>query len=54
MVLNIALNLYFIPQYSYLAAAVITGISEVVILLLTVYLSRDWSSLDKQSERIRS
>ena len=42
MVLNIALNIYFIPLYSYVAAAIITGVSEAVILLLTYYFSRDW------------
>ena len=44
MITNIALNLYFIPQYSYLAAALITGISEAVILLLTYYLAREWKN----------
>lgn len=42
MMLNIALNIYFVPIYSYVAAAIITGVSEAVILLLTFYLSRDW------------
>lgn len=42
MMLNIALNIYFVPIYSYVAAAIITGVSEAVILLLTFYLSKDW------------
>lgn len=42
MMLNIALNIYFVPIYSYVAAAIITGVSEAVILLLTFYLARDW------------
>ncbi|MBI4039466.1 flippase [Candidatus Daviesbacteria bacterium] len=33
-VLNVVLNLYFIPLYGYLAAAIITGFSEVYILIL--------------------
>lgn len=47
MMLNIALNIYFVPIYSYVAAAIITGVSEAVILLLTFYLSRDWKYDDK-------
>lgn len=47
MMLNIALNIYFVPVHSYLAAAVITGVSEAVILLLTFYLSRDWKYDDQ-------
>jgi O-antigen/teichoic acid export membrane protein len=42
MLLNIALNLYLVPIFSYNAAALTTGISEAVILALTYYLSRDW------------
>ena len=42
MLLNIALNLFFIPQFSYTAAAIITGVSEAFILVLTFYLSRGW------------
>ena len=37
MILNIGLNLFFIPRYSYIASSVITGLTEVVILLLTGY-----------------
>ncbi len=36
VIVNIILNLWFIPNYSYLAAASITGISEYLILLLQV------------------
>lgn len=35
MVFNIILNLIFIPQYGYLAAAVTTGLTELLILILT-------------------
>lgn len=34
MIVNILLNLWFIPHYSYVASAIITGISESVVLLL--------------------
>lgn len=34
MLLNIILNLIFIPQFGYLAAAVTTGVSEAVVMLL--------------------
>jgi O-antigen/teichoic acid export membrane protein len=44
MLLNIALNLYFVPQFSYNAAAIITGVSEAIILALTYLLSRDWKN----------
>lgn len=33
-ILNIVLNLIFIPSYSYLASAVITGVSEIVIFVV--------------------
>lgn len=36
-VLNVLLNLYFIPRYGYLAAAVITGFSELYILVLLLF-----------------
>ncbi len=52
MLINIALNLYFIPQFSYLAAAITTGVSEALILLLTYYLSRDWKSTEKPSQSV--
>ena len=35
MILNICLNLIFIPRYGYLAAAVITCLTELAIVLLT-------------------
>ena len=34
MVLNIGLNMVFIPRFGILAAAIVTGISEVVVLFL--------------------
>lgn len=37
MIINIVLNIYFIPHYSYLASSAITGITEGVIFLLTGY-----------------
>lgn len=36
LVVNLSLNLIFIPRYSYIAASVVTGISEYLILLLQV------------------
>lgn len=35
MILNLILNLIFIPRYGYLAAAVITGVTELWVLLLS-------------------
>ena len=35
--LNLVLNIIFIPQWSYLASAVITGVCEGVVFLLLVY-----------------
>lgn len=35
---NLILNIIFIPKYSYLAAALITGVSEYLILLLQVFI----------------
>jgi O-antigen/teichoic acid export membrane protein len=46
LALNVALNLYFIPKFTYLASAVITGVSEGVILILTFYLARSWKYED--------
>jgi O-antigen/teichoic acid export membrane protein len=34
MLINFLLNVYFIPEYSYIAASVITGVSEYLILIL--------------------
>lgn len=43
-VVNLVLNLIFIPQFSYFAAAVTTGISELVILtLLIIQLKPKWN-----------
>lgn len=39
MVLNIILNLLFIPKYGYLAASVVTGLTEAFVLILTAYTS---------------
>lgn len=36
VVVNIALNLLFIPLYSYFAAAIITVVSEIIMLILTL------------------
>jgi O-antigen/teichoic acid export membrane protein len=46
MLLNIALNLYFIPHFSYLASAIITGVSEGVILILTFMRARNGHLID--------
>lgn len=37
MIINIILNIIFIPRFSYLASSVITGITELIIFLLTGY-----------------
>ncbi len=42
LVVNVTLNLIFIPHFSYIAAAITTGVSEAMILLLTFYLTRDY------------
>jgi len=41
--LNIVLNFIFIPSYSYVASAVITGISEAVVLLCLLWKYRELS-----------
>lgn len=42
MAANVSLNLYFIPHFTYLASALITGLSEALILVCTYYLARSW------------
>lgn len=37
LVLNVLLNLKFVPQYSYLASAVITGISEGLVFVIMLW-----------------
>ncbi len=37
MVINILANIIFIPQYSYLASAIITGLSEGLVLILLAW-----------------
>ena len=39
LVINILLNVLFIPQYSYIASAIITGVSEAGILLVLLFLA---------------
>ncbi len=34
MAVNVVLNIAFVPQFGYIAAAIITGVSEGVVLLL--------------------
>jgi len=46
MIVNIALNLYFIPHFTYVASALITGFSEAIILLCTFYLARGWWKIE--------
>lgn len=36
LILNVMLNVIFIPQYSYVASAVITGVGELVVLLVLI------------------
>ncbi len=38
MIVNISLNLVFIPRYSYLGAAVVTVITELVVFILCYYI----------------
>jgi O-antigen/teichoic acid export membrane protein len=40
MVVNIVLNLIFIPRYSYIAASIITVITEFLVLSICFYVSR--------------
>jgi O-antigen/teichoic acid export membrane protein len=55
MLANILLNIYFIPHFTYLASAILTGVSEGGILLATFWLARDWKNLSKPTieEEIR-
>lgn len=39
-IINILLNLAFIPRYGYLAAAVITNITELLVLIILVFVNR--------------
>ena len=39
LLINVSLNLVFIPQYGYTAAAITTGVSEAIVLLMTGYAS---------------
>ena len=50
-VLNIGLNLLFIPRYSFYAAAVTTGICEAVILLLLLFKLHYTKNLRKASTK---
>lgn len=38
-IFNVGLNLFFIPQYGFMASAVITGLTELLILMLVGYFS---------------
>ena len=49
-IINIVLNLIFIPQHGYLAAAIITNITEFLVLLILVCINRKF--LFKTSARI--
>jgi O-antigen/teichoic acid export membrane protein len=44
---NIILNLFFIPTYSYIAAAVTTGVCEVLVLVLLLYVLHSTKNLRK-------
>lgn len=48
MVFNVGLNLIYIPQFGYLAAAVTTGLTEAVVLILT-----GWSALSILNQNYR-
>lgn len=40
--LSLILNVIFIPRYSYMAAAIISTICEILVTLIAYYLSRKW------------
>jgi len=48
MIINVLLNLFFIPRYGPLAAAIILGISELIVLGLTGSFCWDFLKKDKQ------
>lgn len=48
MIINVLLNLYFIPHFTYIASALITGVSEALILICTFFLARSWSEKVEQ------
>lgn len=50
MLINGILNLVFIPQFSYIASAAITGIVEALILLVTYSLSRKYINAQIKGE----
>jgi O-antigen/teichoic acid export membrane protein len=39
--INVVLNLIFIPKFGYIAAAITTGLSEVVVLILLLYILKN-------------
>lgn len=50
-IINVILNIIFIPKYSYFAAAIITGISEgIIALLLGLKLVSIYKILEKESQ----
>lgn len=50
-VINVSLNMLFIPRYSYVASAVITGIGEGIVLLLLLYVLHSRKNLRKASSK---
>lgn len=51
LILNIALNFIFIPLYSYNAAAVITGISEVLVFVVMLWYFMKTSKVTKSEKK---
>ena len=45
VIFNIILNLIFIPKYSYIAAGIITVLTDALVLSLLIYVSRNFKIL---------
>ena len=52
MILNITLNLIYIPRYGYIAAAITTGVTELFVVLLTGYTSIKYLTTDHFNKQI--
>jgi O-antigen/teichoic acid export membrane protein len=48
MLINISLNIYFIPHFTYIASSLITTVSETLILVCTFLLAKDWWKEESQ------
>ncbi len=52
VIFNILLNLIFIPKYSYIAAGIITVLTDILVLSLLIYTTRDLEILVSKIIRI--